>query len=137
MTDFVGAPDLPDGCPPPSAVPANGTYYRLVRNNPPTDDDFRRPRDLPRSTPLKEDELCVDSALSLFEDPKDVHLARQYVPGFKKKKVAQGTLVPTAGVTLHSPTLLSGDPVVELASHTEWWESAASRPRPVFVVVEL
>lgn len=57
---------LPDGCPPPDAVPPqDGTYFRLVASVPPTEADFRSYRALFPSRKNPNDE-CVLRSCSVF-----------------------------------------------------------------------
>jgi hypothetical protein len=119
--------------PPKDAVHAEGQFYRFVKNDPPTMADFQRPRDLPRREPIPSEKLCEGSALSLFGAPEDVRLARQYIPGFNKKKVALGNLARHMGVVYNSPTTLSAE--VILKSHTDWWVPTTHSPGPEFRVV--
>lgn len=131
--------DLPSGCPPSDAQSAEGAFYRLVKNDPPSLDDFRRPRDLPRKRPILPEELCAYSAISLFGTIEDIQLARQYIPGFRKKKVALGELTPHMGVVLNSPQLLAlaTSDKVALESHTDWWMPKAFNACLEFRVVGL
>lgn len=127
--------DLPDGCPPTGASPASGVFYRFVKSDPPTMDDFRRPIDLPRRQPIPPDELCAFCALSLYADLDDVALAREYIPGFRKKRVAMGELRTEMGVIHRSPQLLPTSPPVVLESHTDWWVPTSYTICPPFHVV--
>lgn len=107
---------------------------RLVKNNPPTADDFRRPRDLPRRGPIPDDELCAYSALSLFAERDDIETAKKYVPGFKSKLIAAGTLDPSMGVAERTPLVLRPD--LTLASHTDWWLPVGADPHDLFEVTD-
>jgi hypothetical protein len=134
-TVHIWPDDLPPDCPPTDAIAAEGAFYRFVKNDPPTIADFSRPRDLPRKKPIPPEELCEHSALSLYATPEDVRLARQYIPGFNKKKIALGQLARHMGVVYNSPTTLS--PEVTLKSHTDWWIPTTHSPGPEFKVVSL
>lgn len=127
--------DLPADCPPSDAQGARGVYYRFVKFSPPAATDFRRPRDLRKNQDsIPDDELCTYSALSLFADINDVRTAKNLIPGFDKKRVAQGILEPRHGVTHQSPTTPPTSTMV-LKSHFDWWLPTELDPLPLFEVV--
>ena len=58
---------------------------------------------------------------------------RLFVPGFKKKEVAEGNLTPEMGLTKRSPIELATapDPLV-VESHTDWWAPMDVSPEGAF-----
>ena len=63
---------LPDNCPPDEAeeIAALRVVYRLVRNNPPTDDDFRSQR-AEKPTGQFDVSECQARGVSVFANPRD------------------------------------------------------------------
>lgn len=59
---------LPDNCPPDTAeeINAHRTVYRLVRNNPPTDDDFQSQRAEQPERIFRDVTECQARGLSVF-----------------------------------------------------------------------
>src|SRR5260370_1677300 len=98
-----------------------------MKNAPPSVVSFRRPRGSPRRPPFRDDQLCRASALSLYADIDDVGVARELIPGFRKKLVARGVLGPTQGVLQSNPTRLS-------SSHTSWFSPADTTFEGLFPV---
>lgn len=95
--------------------------------------DLVRPVDRP-SAHFLPDEMCGASALSLYKDVSDVHLAQRLIPGFKNKKVAVGDLTPEMGVIKNTPTEFNGTP---FKSHHDWWVPTDYTDVPPFAVVTL
>jgi hypothetical protein len=134
VTDYAWPTDLPENCPPGDAQPAEGTFFRFVKDDPPSRRDFVRPIDLPGASARHgPDERCEASALSLFADQEDVQKARALIPGFGKKKVARGELAPHMGVLKHTAPPIAEQPVFE--SHHDWWMPSTYSDLPPFVVV--
>ena len=79
-----------------------GAFFRCVNESTPTAKDFMRAIDRPNAS-FPPEEHCAVSAVSLFADAGDVTLAQKLIPGFKKKRVAQGTLTPPMGVVKNTP----------------------------------
>jgi hypothetical protein len=132
---YEWADDLPEQCPPAAAVPASGGYYRVVKTLPLTERDFRRPRDLPRTEPFPPDKMCQASALSLYGDLTDAQRALVLVPGFRKRRLAVGTLNPICGVTQVTPSRPPHTPEI-LKSHTSWWVPTNIAPNSLFEAVD-
>jgi hypothetical protein len=134
VNDYAWPDDLPNGCPPDSATPAEGTFFRFINKRTPSAKDFVRPIDRPNAD-FSPKEQCAAAALSLYADPNDVTLAQRFIPGFKKKKVAQGALVPHMGVIENTPCTQEG---VQLESHHDWWVATGYTDLPLpFVLVTL
>jgi hypothetical protein len=89
------------------AVPAEGEVFRIVKSNPPTEDDFRTHEE--RGTRSK-DSPCLRCGLSTFRNRPAVEHKVRLLPVLGKF-IARGTLDPTAGLT--KPT--GGQ------THTTWW----------------
>lgn len=100
---------FPADCPPESATEANGSAYRFVRNDPPTDADFVPYKKAGKAF-LGDD--CQACALSVLRDFEDVQYMQSAIPGFRTRHVAVGNL--SAGVILNTPG--RGTP-----SHHSWW----------------
>lgn len=131
VNNYLWPADLPEGCPPEDAKPGSGWFFRFVNKNPVTAKDFIRPIDRPNAD-YADDERCSASALSLFADADDVTLAQKLVPGFKKRKVAQGELTPRMGVIKNTPMNVDG---TRFTSHYDWWVAADYTDLPSFAVV--
>lgn len=116
----------PPECPPSDAQPVNRTFLRFVSGeldvgSSPGSDDWLAPCDNPKSPYFGRLEDCACHAHSLLADPADVQIARQFVPAFRKKRVAEVAVRPDMGVVQHSPSRVG-------QSHHSWW------PAPVDLV---
>ena len=101
--------DWPNECPPNDAVPAEGTVYRLVKNNPCEQNDFRSHRELGK---LPNADPCLRCGLSVFRDIADAkhqHCAYPKLGNF----IARANVNATHGRT----KLTQG----QQPSHTTWW----------------
>ena len=88
---------LPDDCPPDAAeeIDAPRTVYRLVRNNPPSDDDFRSQRAEKPTARFNVSE-CRARGLSVFAERRVAErLAKK--PNLTGSVICQVTLTPGAG----------------------------------------
>ncbi|WBB52419.1 hypothetical protein [Verrucosispora sp. WMMD573] len=132
---YKWADDLPEQCPPAAAAPASGDYYRVVKALPLTKRDFRRPRDLPRTEPFAPNKMCQASALSLYGNLTDAQRAIVLVPGFRKRRLAVGTLSPICGVTQVTPSRPPHTHEI-LKSHTSWWFPTNIEPSSFFEAVD-
>lgn len=133
--DEMWPSDIPTDCPPADADHVQMVVYRFVKGSPPTQDDFTRPIDRPRKVLPAEEERCSLFALSVFADSEDIPVARRYIPGFKKRRIVQGTIEPGDGVVLNSPTEIGGSP--SMNSHHDWWVAEGIDPLPKFSIVDL
>ena len=87
----------PDHCPPAGATPAEGVVLRLVRNDPPSADDF-----LPWSVEngrVDKSKPCQSCAVSVYEKLDDIQKMQRRVPAQRPKSVAEGELKSEMGVT--------------------------------------
>ena len=86
---------LPDQCPPDEAVEVTGetSVYRLVKTDPPTDEDFTSHRALHPERRFRVSE-CIARGLSVWSDAVAASTQRK-LPAFKKKSmlVCKVTLV--------------------------------------------
>lgn len=108
MEEFYEA--LPDNCPPSAAEPANGTFFRLIANDEPTNQDFLSHRALNPSADYKVCE-CVARSISVFSDLKDADNLRK-TPLHRGKKIVSIQLNSNAGVVQRRG---------KLQSHHSWW----------------
>ena len=93
--------------------------------------------DLPRKQPPAAEELCAHAALSIFADVADIPIAKEFVPGFKNRKIARAVLQPHMGVVLNTPSKLPLHPNVVLKSHHDWWVYVSFNPISAFQVIGL
>ena len=124
-------PGFPEDCPPQEAYPANGVYYRIVKNDPPEPGDFASLYRQNRQ--LADDRIqsgratqCQTMGLSVFADGNEAvrRAIRFHLIG---NKIARLTLGPAAGKILPTPT--NGD------SHHTWWQAVAYDPTDGATVV--
>jgi hypothetical protein len=109
---LIDWPDyFPIQCPPLTAVPTEKSVYRLVRNEPPIEDDFLSNKQEAMSGvwPGKECEACGLSVLNSYD--KADKTIRTYKKKFKLHKIAKGTIAQSTGVV--AKTFGSG--------HFTWW----------------
>lgn len=106
---------LPEGCPPDDAeeITAPRAVYRLVRNNPPTGDDFRSQR-AERPTDQFDVSECRARGVSVFASRRDAEW-RSRRGNLKGLAVCQIALISGAGRI----TKTGG------RSHYTWWPYAA------------
>ena len=126
--------DFPEDCPPAEAAPADGIYYRIVKNDPPELHDFMPLYHLNRGLAdarIHSDRAtqCETMGLSIFADASDaIQLANRI--SSLGNKIARLKLGPDAGVIL--PTPREGD------SHHTWWQPYSYNPaRAVAIVITL
>jgi hypothetical protein len=106
--------ELPDGCPPAdSCPPSQGMkVIRLIKQNPPTAEDFRSFRTLNPNKPAPTTE-CEASGLSVFTDLDDAERKRK-LPKLKSSLPCLIRLTPQSGRIKQT-----GHP-----THHTWWPSA-------------
>ncbi len=118
MVSWNWPADFPEDCPPEQAISADGTYYRIVRNDPPEPSDFvsvyhldrRRAEVVIRNGRRTQ---CETMGLSVYADRND---AAACARRFKNigDKIARVTLTPESGKILKTE---GGYP-----SHYTWWK---------------
>lgn len=109
--------DFPPHCPPGTALPADGVFYRIIKSDPPGPGDFvsqyhhnRRLAD--RNIRQGSATQCETMGLSVFADENDAaDRARRY-PGIGSR-IAGLTLGPASGKILATPRGNN--------SHHTWW----------------
>lgn len=124
--------DFPPGCPPDDVDPAEGVFYRFVRHEPPTPDDFKRPIDTPRYRGEEYKDRCELYALSVYSLIEDAKRAQDLIPAMSKRLIARGDLSPAHGVVSNTP---DKHPTEVLWSHHDWWVPLGVEPSPAFAVV--
>jgi hypothetical protein len=97
----------PQDCPPPAAVDANGTYFHLLKNNPPAGNDMKTYFEQGKGT------SCVARALSVFVAEEKIRHFQGLFPRIGSY-VAKLQLAPEHG-KIKVPVREDG--------HTEWWPS--------------
>lgn len=116
--------DWPSDCPPPDAVDASGTVYRLAKSSPASSVDFQTHHETGK---LLDAPACLRRGLSVFRDRSDAqHQFRAY-PRLGRY-LAEGTLAPECGVT----KLTTG----RFPSHSTWWVYEGVDRARLFQVVE-
>ncbi len=121
---------FPDGCPPQDAQPAAGEVYRLVKKDPPEQEDFKSLREKKPRDDFGE-QACQACGLSVFQDDQDVLRVKRRAPGMQKRLVARGTLTPDFGQIKQTSSKDDG------ASHHTWWVPTKVQPLKVFHVVQI
>jgi hypothetical protein len=106
---------FPPGCPPPDAVVATGSFYRLVRSDPPTEEDFESHYERHLAGRMRRfwDDDIKAAGISVFADKEDAEKSRAAIPALKNSKVALGN-IDNSGRMQHTPGR-SGE------SHHTWW----------------
>ena len=117
MTTWTWPADFPADCPPVSAVPADGSYYRIVKTDPPQHEDFvslfhlnrRRANAIIRRGAGTQ---CETMGLSVFAEANDAVEWARRLPQIGSY-IARLTLSPCSGKMLSTPR--------EGNSHHTWW----------------
>lgn len=106
---------LPDGCPPSESeeLSSERVVSRLVRNNPPTEDDFRSQRS-ERPLVVFDVSECLARGVSVYERQADCEKTRK-LPRFRRSHVCRVRLKSGAG---HLQQTFK-------PSHHTWWPFAA------------
>jgi hypothetical protein len=112
------AEELPHNCPPDAAIaPKYEIFYRLVKQFPPTEDDFYSHRKLYPKKPFNTNE-CRIRSLSIFNNLDECAKLLK-LPLHKHKKIVQLILPPESGVILQTGNN---------ATHYSWWKKASYNP---------
>jgi hypothetical protein len=106
--------ELPEGCPPAGAEQVNSDrdVFRLVRQSPPSQDDFRSRRAENPQAIFSVSE-CQARGLSVFADRRDCEKARK-LPTLRGRLICRVRLVTGAGNLLETGG----------RSHHTWWPLA-------------
>lgn len=122
---------FPDNCPPDTAQPATGTVYYLVKNDPPTPDDFLSKRQKNPNLRFRPDEKeCQACGISVYTEIEDLLNVRQRYPDMGNMKPAVGNLTPNLGVLQPTPSKKS-------PSHHTLWLAIDAQPWTVFQVINI
>lgn len=107
---------LPEGCPPDAAeeIAASREVFRLVRNSPPTLDDFRSQR-AEKPQAVFEVPECRARGLSVFAERRDAEAKALKLPRFRGCLVGRVTLQAGAGRIQQTFQ----------PSHHTWWPLAS------------
>jgi hypothetical protein len=110
---------FPEGCPPEQAGPTSGTFFRLVRSDPPGEDEFRTHREKGYN---RGGDPCQKCGLSIYGEQTDAadlyrFFARRHgVHGTRiGNLVAKLSLNPSHGKLMPTPRQRRPD------SHHTWW----------------
>ncbi len=113
----------PQDCPPADALDAAGEVFRIVKNEPPTYEDFRTHFEsgrLPKAPP------CLRCGLSVFREIRDAIHQRQLLPKL-------GGLIAKAELAAsHGKAKLTK---ARQPSHTTWWSYEGVDRASLFSVV--
>ena len=109
-------PDFyPSNCPPEDAVDTNHTVFRFISGFPPSMNDFRSYKEVNLNRHFGEME-CQACGLSVCMISEDIIDKRRDIPGFSKKQIAVGKLLPGDGVIKATPSLQN-------KFHHTWWNN--------------
>ena len=131
MDDWKWPPEFPKDCPPTGANAANGTYYRIVRSNPPHTRDFipMYYENRSRAEKMAKDgkgTLCETMGLSVYSNIEHaVQCASQYPKN--GSIIAAVQTVPECGKILQNPRMFD--------SHNTWWVVQGFDPTTISEVV--
>lgn len=127
MPEFAHSEDFPEECPPDDATEVEEErVLRLVRNTPPTIEDFV-PLVIERPGRNFGNLLCQACGLSIYKNLEDVHRLQRRVGGHRDKPIAAGRIVPELGVVKPTPNRHAD-------THTTWWLYRGVDPSPLFEV---
>jgi len=112
----------PKDCPPSDAEDADGVVFRVVKHNPPEEEDTATHMEtgrLPKAPP------CLRCGLSVFREMRDAAHQRQLLPKLGNL-IASATLLPEHGKT----KLTKG----QRPTHTTWWAYEGVNRHSLFAV---
>ena len=127
--------DFPPNCPPNEAGPADGAYYRIVKNDPPKLGDFVSVYHLDQERAEKQVSdgkisLCEIMGLSTFTDEEHARACARQFPRLGSK-IAKLSLGKEAGKALSTPRDI-------WVSHHTWWQATEFDPiASTFIVTDL
>lgn len=115
--------DFSEGIPPKDTIPAEGYVYRLVRNNPPEESDFKRTVDqYPERDFPSDEEKVMSYGVSVYTKLKSLKKLRIAFPEpeqFGNTIIVGGEMVAELGVT---------QPKAERNGHLTLWKQDGSEP---------
>lgn len=103
----------PQQCPPQQAIPASGKIYRFINGKSPLAKDFQSHYEREPSK-IWEPKECQARGLSVLRTLDDCAAMREAVPALRKKRITEGVLTQSDGVTLITPSH-------SCKAHTTWW----------------
>ena len=122
---------FPENCPFKTAKEASGTVYYLVKNHPPTPEDFLSKRQKnPNKRFPKDEKECQSCGISVYTEIGDILNLRQIYPDLGDLKVAVSNLTPKLGVIQPSPSNNS-------PSHHTLWLAIGAEPWTLFQVIDI
>lgn len=132
MVSWNWSADYPDDCPPEDAVPADGVYYRIVKNDPPQSSDYvpiryKDPKRADLAIAVGHETPCTTIGLSVF-GLKDEAIGWATRYSGIGNMIASVTLTPLMGKVLHTPRPKGG------VSHHTWWPVRGFDPVRVSLV---
>ena len=128
---------FPENCPPNDATEPCGEYWRIVKHDPPSPQDFE-PLCIANPRRQYSDDLndrygasprCLASGVSLLKTIEEARNVARAIPAKRTGMLAKGTLEPDMGRLKHTPTNKNK------GHHTLWlWDGVD--PSSSFTVVE-
>ncbi len=106
---MVFPPGWPENCPPRAAAAPSSAYYRVVKTNPPSPDDFKSYSE--SGTVRKGGDLCKRCGLSIFDNWEGANAARLNFPALGEH-IACGNLNAVHGKIMQT----GANP-----HHCTWW----------------
>ncbi|NEH46887.1 hypothetical protein GR215_34385 [Rhizobium leguminosarum] len=103
----------PKGCPPDDVPYANCEVFRLVKNDPPTKDDFAT---LAEQNKINDKHECECHGLSVFLERDDADFYASKYP-YLGELISKGSLSPSEGKLAPTPRKFKGID----NSHSTWW----------------
>ncbi len=124
-------PHRPPGCPPATAAPPDGTFFRLVSGKlrvgeAPGDGEWVLPVSKPKGECAGATDRCDCHAHSVFADVDDLRRARTWSQWVRSKAIASLQLRSDMGLIEASPSDI-GD------SHNDWWPINGDPPEALVV----
>jgi hypothetical protein len=117
---------FPVDCPPADAVAVVREVLRFVEHDPPLADDFQPVLLSGRWFPPQR--RCEAAGLSVFTELADAAAYRRRFKGFRRRRVARGTIQPDHGLTEETPSQIC-------PSHVTWWVAEGVAAETLFVIV--
>jgi ribosomal protein S27AE len=106
-------PELcPNDCPPDAATSASGTYYRMVKECPPSSTDFKSYLEEGKKI-VDERKKCLACGLSVFKSIYDARHHQNLFPA-KNLSIAEANFKSEDGTTLDTPSR-------QYPNHATWW----------------
>ncbi len=117
---------FPANCPPPDAVAIVRVVHRFVDHDPPTAADFEPV--LLSGRGFTPERTCDAAGLSVFSDPVHAGNYRRRYKGFRRRRLARGTIQKHHGLTKDTPSEIC-------PSHVTWWVPEGIAAEAMFTVI--